>query len=423
MSILPYREITRPKVNEVFTPRRTDVNREIYVDRIDLERALKRAVGGSLHAIVFGESGSGKSWLYKKVLGDIDAEIATANCANASRLGSLTEEIKHVVTAHTPKKLQEYSEEMNAGIKAVFAEGGLKSSRKFTFSETDPFLDCVRILREMAGIRPAILVVDNLEMIFDTPETMKELADLIILLDDERYAKFDVKLLIVGVPRDAKKYLAGSLASVGNRLTEVPEVSSLSIAQVKTLVETGFVRLLKVTITTAHLATLKDHVYSITLGYAQAVQEYCEQLAYAVEDSDWILTDTEVSVADRAWLQQGLSQASGLIDQWMNKRETKAGRRNQVLWVLSKIEKRVFHVNDVEQFLREEFASSTNPQQSLAIDQILSEMSKGKHAILKKSETSDASYEFRDARVAMALKTALIKDSRQKISKLGSPTI
>ena len=128
MTLNLFGERSRPKINEVFTPRRTEVNREIYVDRLDLEKSLIRALNGSLHAIIFGESGSGKSWLYKKVLSDISAKVATANCANASRLGSLTEEIKQVVAGEEPRKLSEQTEEMNAAVKAVVAEGGLRSS-------------------------------------------------------------------------------------------------------------------------------------------------------------------------------------------------------------------------------------------------------------------------------------------------------
>ena len=95
----------RHAVTDVFTPRRTDVNREIYVDRPDHEKELSRALKGSLHTIVYGESGSGKSWLYKKVLEDLQAEIATANCANALRFQSLTDEIRHVVTHERPRNL------------------------------------------------------------------------------------------------------------------------------------------------------------------------------------------------------------------------------------------------------------------------------------------------------------------------------
>jgi len=423
MTLFSFRESSRPKVNQVFTPRRTEVNREIYVDRLDLEKALNRALDGSLHAIIFGESGSGKSWLYKKVLSDLGAKVATANCANASRLGSLTEEIKHVVAGEEPRKLSEQTEEMNAAVKAVVAEGGLKSSRKYLFSEADPFLDCVRILREDAGNSPAVLVIDNLEMIFGSTKLMNELASLIILLDDERYAKYRVKLLIVGVPRDAKRYLSKAHASVGNRLTEVPEVSSLSSQQVKSLVQTGFVELLRVDISPDMLSRVQDHVHEITMGYAQPVQEYCEQLGYILEDNNWKIEPEHLKLADLAWLKQGLSQASGLVDEWMNKRETKAGRRNQVLYVLSKLKQKTFHVNDIETQLRNEFAASTKPEQNLAVDQILSEMSKGQNAILKRT-MREASYEFRDAKFAMALKTSLIKDAvKEKIIKIDDPTL
>jgi hypothetical protein len=385
MTLNLFGERPRPKINEVFTPRRTEVNREIYVDRLGLEKSLIRALDGSLHAIIFGESGSGKSWLYKKVLSDIGARVATANCANASRLGSLTDEIKQVVGEEEPRKLAEQTEEMNAAVKAFVAEGGLKSSRKYLFSEQDPFLDCVRILREDAGKSPAVLVIDNLEMIFSSQKLMNELASLIILLDDERYAKYQVKLLIVGVPRDAKRYLSKAHASVGNRLTEVPEVSGLTIDQVETLVETGFIKLLRVSVLPELLSRVQEHVHEITMGYAQPVQEYCEQLGYLVEENNWEMSPEHLKAADLAWLQQGLSQASGLIDEWMNKRETKAGRRNQVLYVLSKLKAKTFHVNDIETKLRAEFAASTKPEQNLAVDQILSEISKGQNAILKRT--------------------------------------
>jgi hypothetical protein len=81
------------KVNEVFTPRSSQVNLKTYVPRLSLERALLRSVQGTMHAVLFGESGNGKSWLYKKVLDQHGIHFKVANCANASRMKSLTNEI------------------------------------------------------------------------------------------------------------------------------------------------------------------------------------------------------------------------------------------------------------------------------------------------------------------------------------------
>lgn len=408
----------RHAVNEVFTPRRTDVNREIYVDRPELEKELRRALEGSLHAIVFGESGSGKSWLYKKVLGDMNVQIATANCANALRFGSLTNEIRQVTGIEIPKRLASMSEEKHAAVKIPIAEGGLKSTRKFDFAEVDPLLECFRFLRDKAGDKNAILVVDNLEMIFRSEKIMEELASLITLLDDSRYAKYNVKLLIVGVPSGVRDYLSQMHASVGNRVAEISEVSSLSEQQVSTLVRKGFIDLLKVNIDQAMLQMWQTHIFEVTMGFAQPVQEYCEQLAYVVEDADWNATMANLDTADNQWLKQGLSQASATIALLMNERETKIGRRNQVLYILGRINKRIFHVNDIESTLRVEFPASTEGT-TLAVGQILSELSGGDTPIIKHS-AKGPTYEFRDARFAMALRVLLQKEgAKEKITKLG----
>jgi hypothetical protein len=97
----------------------------------------------------------------------------------------------------------------------------------------------------------------------------------------------------------------------------------------------------------------------------------------------------------------------------MNERETKVGRRNQVLYSLGRINKHVFHVNDVENTLREEFPTSTVGV-TLAVGQILSELTGGENPIIKRS-SKGATYEFRDARYAMTLRVLLCKDGLKEV--------
>lgn len=407
----------RLAVNEVFTPRRTDVNREVYVERPDLEKELRRALGGSLHTIIFGESGCGKSWLYKKVIADLGAYSLSANCANALRFGSLTAEIKQVVQLEAPKRLSGMSEEKSAGVSAVFAEGGLTSTRNYEFAELDPLLECFRFMRDAAGQRLTVLVIDNLEMIFRSEALMSELASIITLLDDKRYAQYAVKLLIVGVPSGVKEYFLATNASVANRVAEMSEVSSLSEQQVAAFVKKGFVDLLKVHLDDETLTVWQRHVARVTMGFAQHVQEYCEQLGYVVEDAGWLGADPHLLQADGQWLKRGLSEASVRIASWMNERETKIGRRNQVLYVLGKIEKRVFSISEVEAMLRAEFPKST-ADTTLAVGQMLGELANGGKPIIKRS-AKGSSYEFKDARFAMALRVLLQKDpTRETITKV-----
>jgi AAA domain len=407
----------RLAVNEVFTPRKTDVNREVYVERPELEKELKRALTGSLHTIIYGESGCGKSWLYKKVLADLDAYSLTANCANAVRFGSLTEEVKQVVSFEVPRRLSELSEEKTAAVKALVAEGGLTTTRNYQFQELDPLLECFRFMRDAAGRGLSVLVIENLEMIFSSDKLMAELASVITLLDDKRYAQFEIKLLIVGVPSGVKEFFLRTHASVANRVAEMSEVSSLTHEQVAKLVHKGFIDLLKVRIEEETLQRWQDHVSHVTMGFAQHVQEYCEQLGYLVEDAGWVGSDAHLHEADAQWLKRGLSEASVLIASWMNERETKIGRRNQVLYVLGKIDKRVFSINEIETMLRTEFPKST-ADTTLAVGQILGELANGGKPIIKRS-AKGSSYEFKDTRFAMALRVLLEKDpNRETVAKL-----
>ncbi len=79
----------RRRPDEVFTPRSPIVNPQMYVDRSDLERRLAELVSGSKHIVVHGESGNGKSWLYKKVFEENKVPYVVVNLANALRFDGI----------------------------------------------------------------------------------------------------------------------------------------------------------------------------------------------------------------------------------------------------------------------------------------------------------------------------------------------
>lgn len=412
----------RSQVNQVFTPRRNEVNHEIYVERPDLEKELRRAILGSQHPIVYGESGSGKSWLYKKVLEDLKATVAIANSASAQRFSSLTQEIRHAVGLGEALILKGMRQTIEAGADVVVARGGATSTREYEQLAGDPLHEAFSKLRKEAGTGPAVLVIDNLEIVVSSAELMTELASIVALLDDQRFAKHNIKLLLVGVPSVMRDYFlkTPSAQSIANRLVEVSEVSKLDATQVRQLVAKGFRDLLKVEIDDADLVTWQDHILNVTLGFPQPVQEYCEQLGYLAEDANWKGTVGQLREADSRWLKQSLNYASAHVAARMNERETKAGRRNQVLFALGKIAVRNFSVAHVESIVRTEFPEST-ADTALAIGQILAELASGTHPIIKTS-VATGEYEFRDAKFAMALRVFLEKDpEREKVRRKDGP--
>ena len=70
----------------------------------------------------------------------------------------------------------------------------------------------------------------TLERVIGNTKLLDELADLITLVDNERYSKYRIKILIVGVPSIGKEYFnrTPTRSTVANRIKEISEVSRLS---------------------------------------------------------------------------------------------------------------------------------------------------------------------------------------------------
>lgn len=144
----------------MFTPRQGEVNTKMYVDRPLHERSLARALKRNSHTLLFGDSGNGKSWLYKKVMKENGIPYVVANCANASRLKSITQEICNcLIEPGTVTKLG-FSEEKAAEVSAYFAKGGLKHSGNYNVSQEEPLLKAFKMFSETTSDRK-IIVLDK----------------------------------------------------------------------------------------------------------------------------------------------------------------------------------------------------------------------------------------------------------------------
>ncbi|MBJ6136690.1 AAA family ATPase [Marinobacter litoralis] len=398
----------RKEITEVFTPRQTDVNTSMYVDRPQHEKVLARSLKRNSHTLIFGDSGNGKSWLYKKVLKDNKIPFVVANCANASRLQSITQEIcNSIVEPGTVTKLG-FSEEKAAEVNAYFAKGGLKHNGSYTLAQEEPLLRAFRLFSESVSGKK-IVVLDNLESIFQNKKLMDELADIVILLDDERYSESNINILIVGVPNGVLQYFneTKNAESVSNRIQEIEKVSGLDSGQVSEIIKKGFDQL-HINLTGQSLIDLSNHVWHVTLGIAQRVHEYCECLAYEIEDNDWKYDKKLLKDADVAWLKQGLRQSYQAIESNLNSRETAVARKNQVIFCIAKIRSHQFDSNDIGAMIEKEFPG-TIPETNMGIGAILSELAKGELPLLNRNNKMNT-YSVKDPRYLMCIRVALYKD-------------
>ncbi len=118
----------RPKITEVFTPRSASVNPRMYIDRPAHQKDLKRAVEGSLHAILCGESGGGKSWLYRHVAQLEGWKTFFANAGNAARYKTLTGTIANAIHEDGDMKCTGYTQTLG-GVMFFWAGGKNLHSR------------------------------------------------------------------------------------------------------------------------------------------------------------------------------------------------------------------------------------------------------------------------------------------------------
>jgi hypothetical protein len=400
---------SQKKPEEVFTPRASDVNESMYVDRPDLESALVRGLRSGMHLLIYGESGSGKTWLYKKVLKGLGVNVYVANLANASRLKSINAEFANLVSREQQPKQVGYSETTKAGVNAGVASGDLEHQGQYNLGEKEPFESCLSHIRSLSGKGQAILVLDNLESIRSDQNLLTELANVITLLDDERYASYKVNILIVGVPGDLREYYQATpnLATVANRIREMPEVSRMTSEQCKNLIYQGFIQELKYNID--DIDSVISHISWVTDRLPQRMHEFCLELAFLGESINRKIELNLLDETDKFWLNQSLASNYTVIESMMNERDTKVGRRNQTLYSLGLIESEEFKWSDVEEILRKEFPISTE-KLALNLPQILSGLSVRDNPIIKRSPKGDA-YCFSDPKYRMCLRAMLRKSS------------
>lgn len=403
--------MSRKAINEVFTPRSREFNPKMYVHRPQLEQDLTRAFSRHTHTFLFGESGNGKTWLFKKTLDHNKLPYVAVNCANASRAGSLTAEICGCIIEPGTATKMKYNEEKAAELSAYFAKGGLKHIGMYDITQEEPLLRAFKLFAESGpngSNQKKIVVLDNLETIFGNDKLMSELADLIILLDDSRYAECNINFLVVGVPNGVLQYFreTKNSESVANRISEIRKVDGLDSGQVQQLLRKGFDQL-DIELQSLEIISISDHIWSVTLGIAQRVHEYCESLAYAISDNGWRYDPKLLDKADNDWLINGLRQCYSAIEGHLNSRDTTVARRNQVIYCIGKTTGHQFDANDIDKIVRNEFPGKV--ANNMGIGNILADLSSGITPIISKNERSN-SYSVRDPRYLMCIRVMLKKD-------------
>lgn len=202
--------IRYPAPETVFRPRSPQLNPDMYIDRPDLEKQLSNSLKGQKHIILFGESGNGKTWLYNRVFEKEGVYYTVLNLASANMHDDLFPVIEKKSGEIGVEVTKEESRETKAGIMPQGIGGQVTSTVKTSPVAKSQLAGLLSRVRDKAGNRTAVLVLDNFEQIQSSDKVVRQIASMIVLLDDPGLATWGVKLLIVGVPSDIRSLLAKS---------------------------------------------------------------------------------------------------------------------------------------------------------------------------------------------------------------------
>lgn len=403
------------KPDDVFTPRSANVNPQLYIPRPELEEELVEGLSESQHLIIFGESGNGKSWLYKKVFKEQKVFYEVVNLALASSLGSLAAAFDDKLSRQEQLEQEEYELSKAAGVKPGGVGVDFNGTWTYVKGKKEPFEKLLAYIRKSAGSKKAVIVFDNFEQIADDERICKQIANCVVLLDDPVYAAYNVKIVIVGTPVGIDEILSrnSNIQTISTRLKEIPEVERMSANEAQLLMRLGLEDLLKLKVL-GNPQVFYNRMLSITDRIALELQELGLRIAKEAVKKHNTIDQNVLNRAVAKWANNSIRAYVVMVSKRMNSRETKAARRNQCIYACGMADKESFTYKDVEKIIRELFPKTTEGV-SLNVSGELSKLAQGDNPLLKRLPTDDA-YRLASPKIRMAIRTTLsVVD--EKVSK------
>lgn len=401
--------MSRLEPEDVFSPRK-EYDPEMYVSRPIHERQFKHALRNDLCILVHGQSGTGKTWLTRRVLIEEKYYFKPINLASASSAQSISLCFKNIMARENWQIRTKYTETKKANVKVAVADGGVSHTAEY-INEIDYFIEFLKFMKYRAKDKEKkrYIVFENFEAIANNEELLKELTNLIILIDDDEVLKYNTKIIVVAATSDIQSYFkkVSNINTIDNRVMELPEIRTLTTQQSFELVERGFSKL----DITFHSPTdnqlYQERIAWITGGVPQRLHEFCLEISLMCKENNWTAKVEYLQEATKTWLTTSLSKNYAAISKIFTYDTKKISRKNQVLFCLGLKEKDQFTSGEIAQDMCDEFPTSTaNTKPN--VTQIMNNLCKTDPVILFKDEDTKK-YWFADNKFILCLRSMLFK--------------
>ena len=397
----------------VFTPRDSKVNRDMYVNREDIESRFKAALQTQHAVLIHGESGNGKTWLYKEFFSQNEVFFVVVDL-NTARADGFEKALQDAYISEPTDIKTKTSNTQSFGLRQVFSLEKAKTEEA-EVADVSVFERLLREVRRLAGDKMAFIVFDNLEQIIDEENTLRRLADCIIRVDNERYAAYGVRLLIVGTPGDLREIIAkhGDTNTLTNRMRTLPEVGRMEDDEAQKILRRGFKDFLELEVNDEE--EVFDRILFLSDRVAEQVHSLALEIATLAVTKSVPVDEDLVDMGAKAWLSDSLHASRDLVRPLMNKKKKEVQRVDQVIYALGKVQGENFLPNDIEKIIRDEFPTSVEGRTALGISHIMKNRLATGNGKLIIQNPDAPSYRFSNPRIRMAIRASITKDESGSI--------
>lgn len=396
----------RSKPKDVFTPRAPRVNQKMYIARVEQERAVKRALDSNYCIVIYGDSGCGKSWLYRKVFADLGVSFSVLDLGTCLDQDDVDLKLLDRIARLEEFEEQEKLEERELDIRPMRAGVREKKSVNSKRNASSPFKRMCSLMRREKNFKRGVIIFENVEHIIDKPKLISFIQSKIMEIDNDEEASGDISIAVVGVPYELSKVLSegNHYQTISNRIYEIPEIGPLEPAQAEEFMKRGFIELLKFQVSYDFDLCLRA-IATATNRIPQYLHDVCLLVSIAAEEGDRVINQELVERAIVDWVVSSDKSAFTLIDDVVSSDRSKGNLKSKLLFCLSQIEDPHFSKRDITSLLEKFFPRYCGTIKP-ATKQALTSLSQGSTSILKVSKDGHH-FQIRSPAIRGALRSSL----------------
>lgn len=395
---------------EVFNPR-GEYNSEMYVSRPEYEEEFGNALECDMCLLVHGQSGTGKTWLTRRMLENKHIYYKVINLASASNSNSIYSCFQSLMNREKWEIRTSYSEKKAAKFNASVAGAELETTTVYENS-IDYFMEFLKFMlyRAKDKRQKRYIVFENMEAILDSEQMIKELANFITLIDDDEVAEFKTKFIIIGATKDIHEYFRKVLNvnTIENRVCELKDVSTLTFPQARELISRGFDKL-ELSFENKDLKNNCINEYiRITGGIPQRIHELCLIFSQIARESDRDIGKSQIEKGKERWIRTSLNKNYVYISRLLNMENNFDSLKSKVLYCIAQLDTLYFTCEQIEDEVIQEFPIYSNGKRK-SVTKILNQLCRCTPPLLSKTEDVFEEYSFIDFKCALCLRAILVK--------------